>query len=380
MVAKIGSFQISEPEFKGMQVPVTRARHAPGMIYTSPEIYALDKEKIFMKDWLCVGRAEEIENTGDYMAMRILGEPVLLVRGQDGEVRCLANVCAHRGVEVAFGTGNKRVLNCPFHGWTYGLDGRLVGAPHMKEAENFDTKNCRLPPIHCHIWKGWIFINFEKEPVPFAAYINTFEDDFGYIPQEKYRLAVKTIGEVECNWKLLVENLIDFYHVNVVHVTTNGRAFTKDAFEFSPRDGGGYAAFYNSGPSTPSGKPIFGRAPWFEDKPDDFSTTGLLPPNFTFFARVDTVHPYATWPLSPTRSQLIVYTLLPERFFDEPDFDERVEGYRENQKQVLNEDRQMLESVQNGLASRNFTPGRMSEIEKGVNHIIKNYLDRIATT
>ncbi|MBO6947340.1 MAG: aromatic ring-hydroxylating dioxygenase subunit alpha [Rhodospirillales bacterium] len=368
---------ISTQELEKIQAPVAQAQHAPGFIYTSPEVFELDKSEIFMKDWLCVGREEEVENPGDFMAIRILDEPVVLVRGRDGNVRAFANICAHRGVEVAFGTGNVNVLSCPFHGWTYGLDGKLVGAPHMKGAEVFETKKCGLPPIRLETWRGWLFINFDDDAIPLEEFVAPLEKDFGYIPQEEYKLAVKTVGEVECNWKLLVENLIDFYHVNVVHKTTNGRAFTMDSFEFEPRAGGGYLAFYNSGPSTPTGEPIFGRAPWMEDKANDFSTTGLLGPNFTFFARTDTVHPYITWPISPTRSRLMVYTLVPKMFFDQPEFEERAEGYRDTQKRVLEEDRQMLESVQNGLASRNFKPGRMSPVEKGVNHIISNYMDRL---
>lgn len=368
---------ISSIDFEKIQSPVAQAQHAPGFLYTSPEIYELEKAEIFMKDWLCVGREEEVEKAGDYMALRILGEPVVVVRGRDLQVRAFANICAHRGVEVAYGEGNRKVLSCPFHGWSYGLDGRLIGAPLMDETEAFDRKRCGLPPIRLETWRGWMFLNFDPDAKPLADFVAPMEKDFGYLPQEEYRLAVKTVGEVECNWKLLVENLIDFYHVNVVHKTTNGRSFTKEAFQFQPREGGGYLAFYNSGPSTPTGQPIFGRAPWLEGKPDDFSTTGLLPPNFTFFARTDTVHPYITWPLSPSRSRLIVYTLIPKMYFDQPDFAERAEGYRDTQKRVLDEDREMLESVQNSLSSRNFRPGRMSTIEKGVNHVISGYLDRL---
>src|SRR5262249_11087882 len=117
----------------------------------------------------------------------------------------------------------------------------------------------------------------------------------------------------------------------------NGRLFTPNAFRFSPRANGGYVAEYNSGPSTFSRKPVFGRAPWLEDKTNEFSTAGFLAPNFTFFARIDTVHPYVTWPLGLDRTRIIVYTLLPKMYFDSPDFAERAEEYRKFQSQVLNE-------------------------------------------
>ena len=363
--------------FDQTRLPVDAARHAPGFIYTSAEVFAAEKSRIFMREWLCVGREEELPNRGDYVALRILDEPLLLVRADDGKLNAFANICAHRGVEIAQGTGNKRALTCPFHGWTYNLDGVLVGAPLMSEAKDFSLPSCRLPVVRVECWKGWIFVNFDRDAPDLSTHVRQLDLDFGYLRQEDCRLAVKTVCEVNCNWKLVVENLIDLYHVNVVHRRTNGRLFTADAFRFSPRPNGGYVAEYNSGPSTFSRKPVFGRAPWLEDKGDEFSTAGFLAPNFTFFARVDTVHPYVTWPLGLERTQVIVYTLLPKVYFDSPGFSERVEEYRAFQKQVLTEDSGMLESLQNGLHSARFVPGRMAPIERGVQHVLKAYLDRM---
>lgn len=357
------------------RLPLEQAHHAPGYIYTSPELYAEEKERIWMRDWLCLGREEEIPNPGDYMASRVLDEPVVVLRNQQGEVNAFANVCGHRGAEVVTGTGNKRVLTCPFHGWTYDLNGKLKGAAHMPEG--FDPASCELPRLRVARWKGWIFVNFDERAPDFSACVAQLEQDFGYLRQEDCRLAVKTVSEVDCNWKLVVENLIDFYHLNVVHRGTNGRSFTKEAFKFNPRPNGGYVAFYDSGPSTPSQKPVFGKAPWMEGKPDDFSTAGLLWPNFTFFARVDSVHPYVTWPLGVNRTRVIVYTLLPQVYFDRPNFQQEAEAYRTFQKQVLTEDKEMLASVQNGLGSRRFRPGRMATLERGSQHVLNAYLDRM---
>lgn len=365
--------------FEQSRAPLSRASHAPGFIYTSRDVYEQEKERIFMREWLCVGREEEIENPGDYIALRVLDEPVLIVRDRKGEINAFSNICLHRGVEIAVGTGNKPALTCPFHGWSYDLQGRLIGAPNMKGAEGFVASQKRLPPIRLARWKRWLFINFSDDAPPFEEYVAPFEQDFDYLQQENCRLAVKTVSEVDCNWKLVVENLIDLYHVNVVHTTTNGRTFTKDALKFVPRPRGGYVAEYNSGPSTFSRKPVFGKAPWLQDRPEDFSTAGLLAPNFTFFARVDTVHPYVTWPLGVDRCRIIVYTLVPEVYRDEPDFAQRVEAYREFQKQVVKEDSEMLRSTQNGLASRRFTPGRMADLESGVHHVLNGYLDRMSS-
>lgn len=371
--ARAGPF----PNCDDTRLPVAQARHAPGIIYTSPEVFEQEKQKIFMRNWLCVARAEEIEHPGDYLALRILDEPVLLVRGAEGQINAFANVCAHRGVEIATGQGNRRHFSCPFHGWTYDLDGRLVGAPGMARVEGFQAATCRLPLLRSGIWQGWVFINFSNDGPALEQHVATSGQDFGYLRQQDCRLAVKSVGEFDCNWKLVVENLIDFYHINVIHTSTNGRTFTQSAFKFAARERGGYFAEYNSGPATLSGKPVFGRLPWLTDLPEDFATAGRLTPNFTFFARVDDVHPYITWPLSPTRTRVIVYTLLPEIYFDQPNFAERVEEYRAYQDKLMAEDRDLLESMQNAMGSRNYNPGRMALIERGVHHVLNGYFDHM---
>lgn len=113
--------------------PLAQASHVPGDIYSSPEVFAREKERIFLKDWLCVARAEEIAKPGDYMTLRIMGEPVLIVRDLDGVAHAFANLCTHRGVELAVGQGNVKSFQCPYHAWTYDLNGQLRGAPFMGE-------------------------------------------------------------------------------------------------------------------------------------------------------------------------------------------------------------------------------------------------------
>jgi choline monooxygenase len=363
--------------FEATQAPVRNATHAPAHVYTSQEVLDYERDHIFMKDWLCVGREEEIEKPGDYITMRILGEPVILVRSEAGEVNAFSNICLHRGMELVEGSGNKRAFSCPFHAWSYDLNGRLLGAPHMKDTEDFDVSKHRLAPIKVALWKRWIFINFDDNAGPLASHVADLEKDFGYLRQEDCRLGIKTVNEINCNWKLVCENLIDYYHIPVVHKKTNGRTFTTESFKFEPRPNGGYVAMFNSGPSTPSGKPVFGKIPWIADRPDDFSTGGRLWPNLNFFARIDTVHPIIVWPITPHKSLMIVYTLLPKQYLDEPNFKERVQAYQDYQNDLLVEDAAMLDSVQRGLQSPRFRPGRMAYIERGVHHVLNSYLERL---
>jgi len=358
--------------------PLARAAHSPRKIYSSPEIYELERKHIFFKDWICCGRIETLAASGDYLSVDLVGEPVVITRTREGKLAAFSNVCLHRAVAVAPpGCGNRRAFTCPFHGWTYDLEGRLIGAPRMNEAECFDKERLRLPQIQVDEWHGWVFVNFDPQCAPLAEHTAVLEQDFSFMRQDDCRLAVTTINEVECNWKLVVENLIDLYHVNLVHKTTNGRQFTADAFKFAPRTKGGYYATFDSGPSTLNGQPVFGRMPWLENLPDNFAATGRLRPNFTLFARIDTVHAVTMWPLSPTRTRVTVYTLLPKIYFDAPDFERRSLAYQDYQNKVIAEDREVLQMMQQGLSSSLYVPGRMAGIESGVHHIEKDNLERL---
>ena len=122
---------------------LSQARHLPGFLYTAPEVFDYEVDAIFMKEWLCIGRVEEFENEGDYRAMRIAGEPLLVCRDASGQLNAFNNVCQHRGVEVATGEGNRKSFRCPYHSWVYDLEGRLLGAPHTKEVEGLRLRRLR---------------------------------------------------------------------------------------------------------------------------------------------------------------------------------------------------------------------------------------------
>ena len=358
--------------------PIAEARHVPGAFYCSPEVYELEKQNIFMKDWLCVARVEELAEPGDYMAFRVMGEPALVVRDDGGELRAFSNTCAHRGVEVIQGAGNVRHFSCPYHGWSYDLKGALTGAAFMEDSEAFDPAQCGLPPLRLDIWAGWVFIAFDDEAPPLAGFLADFEREFGFLRQEDCRLAVKLEVELDCNWKLFVENLLDVYHAATLHAKTIGaRRGRADRYPFKLFERGGTAMFYHSAPMVPGGKSLFGKMPWLGDRPDNFACSGHLSPNMQLIARSDNVHPFVMWPLGPDRCRVVNYTLFPARHFDLPDFEERVAVYRDYLIEVVEEDRAMVASLQQNMKSPNLRPGPLSKLELGIYHVINDVLDRV---
>ena len=184
----------------------------PPSAYRSPELYALEMKEIFEKEWLCVGRAEYVPEAGDYYAFDLLGETLLIVRGNDDAVRALSNVCRHRYMPIVEGSGNTQRFICPYHSWSYGTDGKLVSAPYMEGSKRFNQVECSLPQYRLESWAGFLFVNLDENAPPLKNRMRTLET---YI--DNYRVP----GQIEImhyeavwdgNWKLSAENSMEYYH------------------------------------------------------------------------------------------------------------------------------------------------------------------------
>ena len=145
-------------------------RTLPGRYYNAPEIWAEERERIFARRWIAVGRAAELAQPGDYAAKSVGGESVIVVRGQDGVARAFYNVCRHRGTRLCETERGRlsETIQCPYHAWTYTLDGTLIGAPHMNEVAGFDKRDYPLHQVALAEWEGFVFINLAPEPEPFV--------------------------------------------------------------------------------------------------------------------------------------------------------------------------------------------------------------------
>ena len=358
------------------RAPISRARHAPGYIYTSPEIYALEKEKIFMRDWLCIARVEEIEKPGDFMTFDVMDEPIIVARARDGGINAFRNACAHRGLVVAKGSGNVKTFSCEYHGWSYDLTGQLVGAPFMEDVQEFDLSRCRLPALSCDVWAGWIFVNFDGEAPPLGDHIAAFDTEFGELAMGGCRTGVKQTWDLACNWKIMDENNHDLYHIQATHANTFGAGITNEEMGFNLHEDGRFSAFYHDPPLLPEGRTQFGAMPWLKDKPYDFACLGHLPPNLHIFGRGDAITPYVIWPLAPDRTEIRIHHLFPAEYHDRPDFEEKLKAYYDYQALVVSEDNAMVEGMQRNMGSTRFAPGPMSELERTVHNIINGYLGR----
>ena len=364
---------------KQTRTNLDEARHLPGYFYTSEEIFRHEIDTIFMREWLCVGRLEEFENVGDYHAMRIAGEPLVVVRGADQQLRAFRNLCQHRGVEVAVGQGNSKRFTCRYHAWTYGTDGYLTGAPHNENVSNFDFKACRLPPIQVDHWGGYVFVNFDPNARSLGDCLDEdgVRDFAGFLQPENTRTSDKFEFEVPCNWKFVPENLMDMYHVGVIHKASFGAHFPVEDFRFN-LTGRGYNAVYEALTMAPEGTTVFDSMPWLKGKVGDkFGCTTWIRPTMNIFGRHDMIQPWVATPISVDRTHVTIYTQLPAEYFDSPGFAEKNKIIADFIRYVATEDEEMLESLQTGVRSNGFTPGPTVKLERAIHHLLNYYLDRL---
>ena len=201
------------------QLPADRPFGLPGEFYTSDDFFDWECAHVLRDGWHCLGRADEIPAPGDFFTLQLLNEPLIVVRGDDGEVRVLSNVCRHRGMPLAEGTGNIKRFVCSYHAWAYGRDGALLRAPRMENA-GFDASNCRLHGFPVQQWRGFIYASLSANAAPFGAEAQALDDLLAPYEPEKFRVVHSASELWQTNWKCLVENFMEGYHLSVVHPQT----------------------------------------------------------------------------------------------------------------------------------------------------------------
>jgi phenylpropionate dioxygenase-like ring-hydroxylating dioxygenase large terminal subunit len=210
-------------ELKAMAAtPFERARAIPTSAYTSEAMLAAELDRIFRREWICVGRVDQLARPGDYLTREIAGQPVLVLRDHAGGLRAMSNVCLHRMSTLMQGQGNATTIRCPYHGWTYGLDGRLRGAAGMGLNQGFRRGDYCLPPIRCEEWLGWIMVTLYPDAPPVAERLRPVEEMVADFGMAGYVQTFQETHRWNTNWKVLGENFMESYHLPVCHGPTIG--------------------------------------------------------------------------------------------------------------------------------------------------------------
>jgi choline monooxygenase len=233
--ATASPFEVLSVEEVGerLQGPLESVRGLPSTAYNSPEFFDLERSRLFSRTWVFAGRLSEIPNWGDRHPVDVAGQPLFISRGEDGSVRAFHNVCPHRGARIVPEPSRGQSIVCPYHAWTFHLDGRLRARPHYHGPGNNDVSDTDVADSPCLIevpsavWIDWLFVNIDGQAPPFEDYIAPLSEKWQEFDLSDLHCLHQLMVEYRCNWKLAIENYCDFYHVFKVHPDLHESLSTK---------------------------------------------------------------------------------------------------------------------------------------------------------
>jgi phenylpropionate dioxygenase-like ring-hydroxylating dioxygenase large terminal subunit len=192
--------------------PLASAWTLPPAAYIDPEVWEREVDTILRRDWICVARSSQLPDPGDFVAVDVIDQPVIVIRDDDGAIRALSNVCLHRSMPLVSGPGSARWIVCPYHRWSYGRDGSLHSAPMMDGADGFDPGGCHLPQLAVEQWEGFVFVSMSDDPAPLAPQLEPLAATLQQYGLRDLAIVDTIEFDSPWNWKLLVENFMEAYH------------------------------------------------------------------------------------------------------------------------------------------------------------------------
>ena len=349
----------------GLALDLARGYTLPADWYTDPEVLRRERDRIFARTWQYAGRVEQLARQGDYLACRAGHIPIALVRDSGGALNGFVNVCRHRGHEVVSGSGNRQTLQCPYHAWTYGLDGRLRNAPRADREPDFPKEELSLLPVQVETWGPFVFVNPDLDAGPLAAVLGELPEivaasgvDLGTL-----QFCERREWMLRANWKVGIENYLECYHCPVAHPGFSAMIdVDQDAYAI-----GAHGWFSSQ------------RAPVRASALDSGKEVAYDPHGEIAEAQYHFIWPNATINIDPGRANLSLDTWIPDgpeltlgfsdQFFGPDVPDELRREMIAFSQQVGAEDDALVASVQRGLSSGMVKQGRlMLGSEKLIHH------------
>jgi glycine betaine catabolism A len=358
-------------------------RTLAGHYYRDPDVFRVEVDRVFSTTWFCVGRGEAVGSPRSYLAAEVADQPVVVLRDGEGVLRAFHNVCRHRGsLLLDPGCGPLRgAIKCPYHAWTYGLDGRLLGTPHVRR-EQIKREELGLIPVRVTEWQGCLFVNLSGDAAPLRAWLDEQDDKprmFEKWDLAGLRVARTTSYEVAANWKIVIENYEECLHCPGVHpeLVKLIPAYRTGA-SYQDRDDYGVSLASGARALTASGTTRLPALPGLSAEEASCYYGAYIFPN----AWIDVAGPYAALttviPRAADRSTLITdYLFAPETMAAEGFDPSDLIDFNEL---VLGQDNAICERVQRGITSRAFRHGVYPDKDSGPHHFDQLYTSILGAT
>ena len=362
--------------YREVRQPYLEAMTLPPWCYTSDDFFEREVERIFLHTWNFAGREDELPNPGDYLVLEMFGESVIIVRSESGQVNAFVNSCTHRGTRILEGKGHCRAMICPYHGWTFDHDGKLKGARGMDKTLNFELGEHGLTAVRLETWDGFMFINFDDNAECLTDHLGDITETFASYNFGDMACVRRKVYNLDCNWKIFMENAMEDYHTAVVHKASIGLQdtvceVTKGAWDAARMESSKTIAVL------PEETTPFPHIKGISGNPASHSYFTVIYPTTFFGTTHDCMWFMQELPLAADRTKLVVGSCFPRDIIARDDFDQVVEKYYHRWDKSIPEDNDISERQQAGLQSGFSKQGRLSSHEPIVHRIANWVLDRV---
>jgi choline monooxygenase len=337
-----------------------QAETLPPWTYTSQRFFEAERDRVFFRMWNCIGHQSKLSKAGSYYTFDFIGVPLIVVRGDDMQVRAFVNSCSHRGAEVVTGSGDCKFMQCPYHAWTFDLKGQLFATPLVEESDCFKKADHGLRQVKLEIFDGLMWINLDPESISLAEHLGDLPERTR--PWKADEMVCVSVSEVRfnANWKLFVENFSDGLHVPFVHQASIAKKkVSKRDFHDPAVFKGNYLmhfTYFDGSRGVPEGERKLPEL----DLPAPLKRGTFFPvvhANALMGYAIDMVSLHEVYPISPTETLLISSLMVPKAATEVDDFDAILARYVETSNLVRAEDRDAAEWQQRGLRSPVFQRG-----------------------
>jgi len=347
------------------KLPPLQRRSLPFECYWEDSILIQEQKLIFSNQWLGLGRADRLETPGEYEVFELCGQSLVLIRDQDNILRLYANTCRHRGAKLLDGTGQCQAISCPFHGWTYTLDGNLKYAKTMSENPNFDFSEHSLIEYKLKELQGFLFAFLGNQPIDLDSQLGDFSELHKPWSLNELITTRREVFEVQCNWKAFLDVFNEYYHLNNIHPTSIDSLYIKP--EESDKTTGDYASQF--GFTTGTGALLEAHQsnalPKMEKLGDPWNLGARYSwvfPNMTFAASQEAIWVYEANPINSESCQVRQSICFPKNTTELADFQEKSQAYYQRLDDALDEDIAALENQQKGLNKSPSLQGQFSTL------------------
>jgi len=392
---ELGVDEILAKITQAADLPLEQAVSMPPQAYTSQDFFDWEVEQVFRREWYCLAHVSQIPNIGDFLNIDAFGDPLIVTRDKSGHVQVLSRVCPHRAMDImppGFGhdghgpaqakdgkpgCGHTRLFLCPYHSWTFELDGQLKACPEMQRAEGFKRSDFALKPYRCEVWHGFIFVNLDGQAEKSVSeQYKTLGEHLGKWQLSEMQIVVEREWDCPFNWKVLTENFMESYHHAGAHSKTlqpmmpardtwneeERPHYIRSHLPFKPALRAEIAAAEAKGEQWDVFPPI----PGLEG--EDRYEWGLFLgyPIFTFLVTPDAAVWYRIQPLGPNRLKLLTTVLAPKSTIDHANYSKMLQEMEEQAVAFHLEDMEVCCAVQRGMYSSGHQTGRLSHLEMSI--------------